>query len=62
MSTSLTLCWAGWVVRHHHMPARARWVRTDTAALIGDQERLIAKRGTMAGIMDYVEGSVLTDY
>nr|TKW00296.1 hypothetical protein SEVIR_8G100000v2 [Setaria viridis] len=25
-------------------------------------ERLIAKRGTVAGIMDYVEGSVLTDY
>jgi cytokinin dehydrogenase len=46
-------------------PARARWVRllyTGAAALTGDQERLIAERGAVAGIMDYVEGSVLTDY
>ncbi|KAG2586361.1 cytokinin dehydrogenase 2-like [Panicum virgatum] len=45
-------------------PARARWVRllyADAAALTGDQERLIAERGAVAGVMDYVEGSVLTD-
>ncbi|WVZ72684.1 hypothetical protein U9M48_021103 [Paspalum notatum var. saurae] len=46
-------------------PARARWVRllyTDAAALTGDQERLIDERGgALAGLMDYVEGSVLTD-
>ncbi|XP_062214338.1 cytokinin dehydrogenase 2-like [Phragmites australis] len=46
-------------------PARARWVRliyADAAALTGDQERLIDERGALAGFMDYVEGSVLTDY
>jgi cytokinin dehydrogenase len=46
-------------------PARARWVRlvyADAATLTGDQERLIADRGALAGVMDYVEGSVLTDY
>ncbi|WVZ72692.1 hypothetical protein U9M48_021111 [Paspalum notatum var. saurae] len=48
-------------------PARARWVRllyTDAAALTGDQERLIDERGggALAGLMDYVEGSVLTDF
>nr|CAB3475876.1 unnamed protein product [Digitaria exilis] len=46
-------------------PARARWVRllyTDAAALTGDQERLIAEQGPLAGIMDYVEGSVLTGH
>ncbi|CAO2205254.1 unnamed protein product [Urochloa humidicola] len=46
-------------------PARARWVRllyAGAAALTGDQERLIAGSGAVAGIMDYVEGSVLTDF
>ncbi|KAL6627251.1 hypothetical protein ACP70R_030977 [Stipagrostis hirtigluma subsp. patula] len=46
-------------------PARARWVRliyADAAALTADQERLIAGSGAVAGRMDYVEGSVLTDY
>ncbi|KAJ1282155.1 hypothetical protein BS78_03G028900 [Paspalum vaginatum] len=48
-------------------PARARWVRflyTDAAALTGDQERLIDERGggALGGLMDYVEGSVLTDF
>ncbi|TVU21361.1 hypothetical protein EJB05_30991, partial [Eragrostis curvula] len=50
-------------------PARARWVRlvyADAAALTADQERLIDLRGggapVVAGLMDYVEGSVLTDY
>ncbi|KAL6838698.1 hypothetical protein ACP4OV_031412 [Aristida adscensionis] len=45
-------------------PARARWVRlvyADAAALTGDQERLIGEGGAVAGLMDYVEGSVLTD-
>nr|CAB3471854.1 unnamed protein product [Digitaria exilis] len=46
-------------------PARARWLRllyADVAALTGDQERLIAEDGPLAGIMDYVEGSVLTGH
>ncbi|CAO2181271.1 unnamed protein product [Urochloa humidicola] len=47
-------------------PARARWVRllyTGAAELTADQERFIAENGggAVAGIMDYVEGSVLTD-
>ena len=46
-------------------PARARWVRllyTDAAALTNDQERLIDLEigiGSLSGLMDYVEGSVL---
>ncbi|CAL4965846.1 unnamed protein product [Urochloa decumbens] len=49
-------------------PARARWVRllyAGAAALTADQERLIAAEnggGAVAGIMDYVEGSVVTDF
>ncbi|CAD6240290.1 unnamed protein product [Miscanthus lutarioriparius] len=48
-------------------PARARWVRllyTGAADLTTDQERLIDERGggALAGLMDYVEGSVLTDF
>jgi cytokinin dehydrogenase len=49
-------------------PARARWVRllyTGAADLTADQERLIDDgRGgrALAGLMDYVEGSVLTDF
>ncbi|CAO2186063.1 unnamed protein product [Urochloa humidicola] len=47
-------------------PARARWVRllyAGVAELTADQERLIAESGSaVAGIMDYVEGSVLTDF
>ncbi|CAN6371539.1 unnamed protein product [Urochloa humidicola] len=46
-------------------PAMVRWVRllyTDAAALTGDQERLISEHGALAGLMDYIEGSVLTDY
>ncbi|CAL4952179.1 unnamed protein product [Urochloa decumbens] len=46
-------------------PARARWVRllyAGAAALTADQERLIAGSGAVAGIMDYVEGSVVTDF
>ncbi|KAK3160627.1 hypothetical protein QOZ80_1BG0062080 [Eleusine coracana subsp. coracana] len=47
-------------------PARARWVRliyADAAALTRDQERLInIDDALVAGVMDYVEGSVLTDY
>lgn len=49
-------------------PARARYVRlvyAVAAALTADQERLIAVDGAgevLAGIMSYVEGSVLTDY
>ncbi|KAJ1282154.1 hypothetical protein BS78_03G028800 [Paspalum vaginatum] len=49
-------------------PARARWVRllyTDAAALTRDQERLIIvdeRGGALGGLMDYVEGSVLTDF
>ncbi|CAL5034006.1 unnamed protein product [Urochloa decumbens] len=46
-------------------PARVRWVRllyANAAALTGDQERLISEHGALAGLMDYVEGSVLTDY
>jgi len=48
-------------------PARARWVRllyTGPADLTTDQERLIDERGggALAGLMDYVEGSVLTDF
>ncbi|XBI16680.1 hypothetical protein VPH35_058901 [Triticum aestivum] len=45
---------------------RARWVRllyTGAAALTGDQERLIDVEcgGTVSGLMDYVEGTVLAD-
>ncbi|CAD6240293.1 unnamed protein product [Miscanthus lutarioriparius] len=48
-------------------PARARWVRllyTGAADLTTDQERFIDERGgsALAGLMDYVEGSVLTDF
>jgi cytokinin dehydrogenase len=48
-------------------PARARWVRllyTGAADLTADQERLIDERGggALAGLMDYVEGSVLSDF
>ncbi|CAN6275070.1 unnamed protein product [Urochloa humidicola] len=46
-------------------PARVRWVRllyADAAALTGDQERLISEHGALAGLMDYIEGCVLTDY
>ncbi|CAN6223692.1 unnamed protein product [Urochloa humidicola] len=46
-------------------PATARWARfvyTDAASLTRDQELLIGERGALAGLMDYVEGSVLTDY
>jgi len=46
-------------------PARARWVRllyTAAADLTADQERLIDDGGALAGLMDYVEGSVLTDF
>uniref|UniRef100_A0A804UFR9 cytokinin dehydrogenase n=1 Tax=Zea mays TaxID=4577 RepID=A0A804UFR9_MAIZE len=49
-------------------PARARWLRllyTGAADLTADQERLIAdderRGGALAGLMDYVEGSVVTD-
>ena len=38
-----------------------RLLYADAALLTGDQERLIAERGAVAGLMDYVEGSVLTD-
>ncbi|CAN6275060.1 unnamed protein product [Urochloa humidicola] len=46
-------------------PARVRWVRllyADAAVLTSDQERLISEHGALAGLMDYIEGSVLTDY
>lgn len=49
-------------------PERARWLRllyTGAADLTADQERLIAdderRGGALAGLMDYVEGSVVTD-